>query len=108
LNRFQNDRDRRAPADDPWETTERGEWRWLGPRLAGVIVLLALRLSRASIRELLREVFDLTPSTGVIDATIREAGRTSLPLENAWVAGFMQTTPLNVDETSWPESGVLR
>jgi transposase len=48
--------------------------------LAGVIVLLALRmrLSRASIRELLREVFDLTLSAGVIDETIREAGRASL------------------------------
>jgi transposase len=58
----------------------------VGPRLAGVIVLLALRmrLSRASIRELLREVFDLTLSTGVIDETIREAGRASFPLETPW------------------------
>lgn len=81
----------------------------MGPRLAGVIVLLALRmrLSRASIRELLREVFDLTLSTGVIDETIREAGRASLPLEDALVADIVQTTQLNVDETSWPESGVL-
>jgi hypothetical protein len=33
-----------------------------------------------------REVFDLTLSAGVIDETIREAGRASLPLEDALVA----------------------
>ena len=59
----------RAPADGQWEKVELGEWRLVGPRLAGVIVLLALRmrLSRASIRELLMELFELTLSTGVID-----------------------------------------
>jgi len=99
----------RAPADPQWEKVELGEWRLVGPRLAGVIVLLALRmrLSRASIRELLREVFDLTLSTGVIDEAIREAGRASLPLEDALVADLIQAAQLNVDETSWPESGVL-
>lgn len=81
----------------------------MGPRLTGVIVLLALRmrLSRASIRELLMELFDLTLSTGVIDETIREAGRASLPLEDALVADIVQAAQLHVDETSWPESGVL-
>jgi transposase len=69
------------------------------------IVLLALRmrLSRASIRELLRDVFDLTLSTGVIDETIREAGRASFPLEDALVADIVQVAQLHVDETSWPE-----
>ena len=99
----------RAPADGQWEKVELGEWRLVGPRLAGVIVLLALRmrLSRASIRELLMELFDLTLSTGVIDETIREAGRASLPLEDALVADIVQAAQLHVDETSWPESGVL-
>ncbi|HYO87251.1 MAG TPA: IS66 family transposase [Candidatus Limnocylindrales bacterium] len=99
----------RAPADPQWEKVELGEWRLVGPRLAGVIVLLALRmrLSRASIRELLRELFDLTLSTGVIDEAIREAGRASVPLEDALVADLVQAAQLNVDETSWPESGVL-
>jgi transposase len=99
----------RAPPDAQWEKVELGEWRLVGPRLAGVIVLLALRmrLSRASIRELLREVFDLTLSTGVIDETIREAGRASFPLEDALVADIVQVAQLHVDETSWPESGVL-
>ena len=99
----------RAPSDSQWEKVELGEWRLVGPRLAGVIVLLALRmrLSRASIRELLREVFDLTLSTGVIDETIREAGRASFPLEDALVADIVQVAQLHVDETSWLESGVL-
>jgi transposase len=99
----------RAPPDAQWEKVELGEWRLVGPRLAGVIVLLALRmrLSRASIRELLREVFDLTLSTGVIDETIREAGRASFPLEDALVADVVQVAQLHIDETSWPESGVL-
>lgn len=99
----------RALPDAQWEKVELGEWRLVGPRLAGVIVLLALRmrLSRASIRELLREVFDLTLSTGVIDQTIREAGRASFPLEDALVAEIVQVAQLHIDETSWPESGVL-
>ena len=81
----------------------------MGPRLAGVIVLLALgmRLSRARIRELLMELFELTLSTGVIDETIREAGRASLPLEDALVADIVQAAQLHVDETWWPESGTL-
>jgi hypothetical protein len=99
----------RAPADGEWANVELGEWRLIGPRLAGVIVLLALRmrLSRARIRELLMEMFDLTLSTGVIDETIREAGRASLPLEDALVADIVQAAQLHVDETSWPESAVL-
>jgi transposase len=99
----------RAPPDAQWEKVELGEWRLVGPRLAGVIVLLALRmrLSRASIRELLREVFDLSLSTGVIDETIREAGRASFPLKDALVADIVQAAQLHVDETSWSESGVL-
>jgi transposase len=81
----------------------------VGPRLAGVIVLLALRmrLSRASIRELLREVFDLTLSTGVIDETIREAGPCQFAAGGRLVADIVQVAQLHVDETSWPESGVL-
>jgi len=99
----------RASADAQWEKVDLGEWRLVGPRLAGVIVLLALRmrLSRASIRELLREVFDLTLSTGVIDETIRESGRASLPLEDVLVADIVEAAQLHVDETSWLESGAL-
>jgi len=49
----------------------------------------------------------LTLSTGVIDETIREAGSASLPLEDALVADLVQAAQRHVDETSWPESGVL-
>jgi len=99
----------RAPADGQSEKVELGEWRLVGPRLTGVIVLLALRmhLSRASIRELLMEMFELPLSTGVIDEMIREAGRASRPLEDALVADIVQAAQLHVDETSRPESGVL-
>jgi len=99
----------RAPADGQWEKVELGEWRLVGPRLAGVIVLLALRmhLSWTRIRELLMDLFGLTLSTGVIDETIREAGRASLPLSDALVADIVQVAQLHVDETSWPESGAL-
>ena len=82
----------RALPDAQYPTVEVGEWRLVGPRLAGVIVLLALRmrLSRARIRELLMELFDLTLSIGVIDETIREAGQACLPLEDALVAEIVQ------------------
>lgn len=99
----------RAPADALWDKVELGEWRLIGPRLAGVIVLLALRmrLSRARIRELLMALFSLSVSTGLIDQTIREAGRASAPLEETLVMEIQQAAQLHVDETPWPESGTL-
>ena len=68
----------------------------MGPRLAGVIVLLALRmrLSRARIREFPKELFELTRSTGAIDETIREAGGAGLPLEDALVADIVLAAQL--------------
>ena len=100
----------RAPADGLWDKVELGQWRLVGPRLAGMIVLLSLRmrLSRAGIRELLVELFGLYLSTGVIDQTIREAGRASAPLEETLVADIQQAAQLHIDETPWPESGVLQ
>ena len=84
----------RAPADGLWDKVDLGQWRLVGPRLAGMIVLLSLRmrLSRARIRELLVEMFGLYLSTGVIDQTIREAGRASEPLEEALVTDIQQAT----------------
>lgn len=100
----------RAPADGLWDKVELGQWRLVGPRLAGMIVLLSLRmrLSRACIRELLIELFGLQLSTGVFDQTIREAGRASAPLEESLVADIQQAAQLHIDETPWPESGVLQ
>ncbi len=99
----------RSAGKDEWEHVELGEWRLVGPQLAGIIVFLALRLrlSRPRIREGLMELFGLMLSVGVIDETIREAGRASLPLEEALVADLLQEPQLNVDETSWPENTVL-
>ena len=79
----------RAPPDSQWEKVELGEWRLVGPQLAGVLVFLGLRmrLSRARIREGLMELFGLMLSTGVIDETIREAGRASFPLEDLFGGG---------------------
>ncbi len=99
----------RASADELWDKVELGQWRLVGPRLAGMIVLLSLRmrLSRALIREFLIELFGLQLSTGVIDQTIREAGRASAPLEESLVADIQQATLLYLDETPWHESNTL-
>jgi transposase len=66
-----------------------------------------MHLSRRRIREGLMELFGLLLSIGVIDETIREAGRASYPLEDVLVAEVVQAAELNVDETSWKESGLL-
>ncbi|MEF8726948.1 MAG: transposase [Accumulibacter sp.] len=65
----------------------------LGPRLAGLIVMLCLRyrLSRAKVQELLCELLGLQLSAGLIDQTIRQS------------AGL-----LHLDETPWRERGQLR
>jgi hypothetical protein len=68
---------------------------------------LTLRLSRPRIREALMEMFGLLLSVGVIDETLREAGRASFPLEDVLVADLLQEPQLNVDETSWPENRLL-
>jgi transposase len=96
-----------APDDPFWEKVELGQWRLIGPRLAGAIVFLALRmrLSRARIREFLIELFDLQLSTGVLDNTIREAGRAVAPLEEEMVKDIEQAVLLHVDETPWKEAG---
>lgn len=84
-----------------------GQRRLLGPRLAGLLVMLALRLrlSRQRIRELLEMLFGLSVSAGLVDQTIREAGRLSEPLEEALVADLHEAALVHVDETPWPEWG---
>lgn len=94
--------------DDPfWDKVELGQWRLIGARLAGAIVFLALRmrLSRARIREFFIELFDLQLSTGVLDETIREAGRAVAPLEDEMVQDIEQAVLLHADETPWKEAG---
>lgn len=96
-----------APDDPFWDKVALGQWRLVGPRLAGAIVFLALRmrLSRARIREFFTELFDLQLSTGVLDETIREAGRAVAPLEDEMVLDIEQAVLLHADETPWKEAG---
>ncbi len=98
-----------APDDPLWENVDLGQWRLIGPRLAGAIVFLSLRmrLSRARIREFFIELFDLHLSTGVLDETIREAGRAVAPLEDAMVLEIEEAALLHADETPWKEAGKL-
>ena len=96
--------------DDPlWDKVALGQWRLIGPRLAGAIVFLTLRmrLSRARIREFFIELFGLQLSTGVLDETIREAGRAAAPLEEAMVLEIEEAALLHADETPWKEAGQL-
>lgn len=99
----------RAADDVLWEKVGVGQWRLLGPRLAGLIVLLALRLrlSRERIRELLDTLLGLSVSSGLIDQTVREAGRLSEPLEDALVTDLHGAAQVHIDETPWPESGTM-
>ena len=99
----------RAADEALWENVTPGQWRLIGPQLAGLIVLMSLRmrLSRQRIQELLETLFALQVSTGLIDQTIREAGRLSQPLEDELVADLHEAAQLHIDETPWPESGVM-
>jgi transposase len=98
-----------AGADALWDRVGLSEWRLVGPNLAAVIAMLALRmrLSRARIRELLHELFGVTLSIGVIDQAVREAGRACAPLEEVLAEEIQQAALVHADETGWPESGVL-
>ncbi|MBC7452843.1 MAG: transposase [Massilia sp.] len=90
--------------DDPfWDKVELGEWRLIGPRLAGAIVFpsLRMRLARARIREFFVELFGLELSTGMLDETIREAGRAVAPLEEAMVLDIEEAALLHAHETPW-------
>ena len=96
-----------APPDTLWENVSLGEWRLLGPRLASVVVLLTVRyrLSRTKVKDLLAELFGLNVSTGLIDHTLREAGRAVAPLEAELVAAIERAALVHADETSWREAG---
>jgi transposase len=99
----------RAEADPLWDGVELTGWRLVGPQLAALIVLLALRmrLSRARSQELLHEWFGLWLATGTLDRTIREAGRAAEPLLDELAREIQTAELLHVDETPWPERGRL-
>jgi hypothetical protein len=98
-----------SPPDILWEKIELGQWRLIGPRLAAMIVFLSIRmrLSRERIREFLYDFFGLQLSKGLIDHTIREAGRACDSLEPELVKAVVESALANADETPWKESGKL-
>lgn len=100
---------RRAGGDPLWNKIDLSEWRLIGPDLAAVIVFLALRmrLSRARIQEWFNELFGLHLSIGVLDETIREAGRAAAGLEDALVNEIIASPLVYVDETPWRERSQL-
>ncbi|HET9646176.1 MAG TPA: transposase, partial [Burkholderiaceae bacterium] len=93
--------------DALWPKVALGEHRLLGPRLAAVVVYLCLRMrcSRSKVQEVMLDLFGLQLSVGLIDQTVREAGRSAEPLEDAIIADLEQSVVVHADETPWPEFG---
>lgn len=95
----------RAEPDGLWEKVALGEWRLIGPTLAGLIVYLKLymRLSLTKIQAFFRDVCGLELSVGVLSQCVLEAGRAAHPLEEPLVEELRQSALLYIDETSWWE-----
>ena len=93
-----------------WPKTNLSEWRLVGPRFAAMIVMLSKRYrnSRRLIREFLYDFLGIELSVGTIDQTIREAGRSVEPLEEALIHEIQEASLAYVAETSWKEAGNLR
>jgi hypothetical protein len=85
------------------------EGRLVGPGVAALIVALELRfrLSRARIREFLRDWLGIELSTGTIHQTLHAAGAALAPAEDERVAAVQASGLRQVDETGWPEAGQL-
>ena len=100
---------KRAEEDAQWLGVDICEQRLLGPRLSAIIVYLCLRmaLTRRKTKELMWELFGLSLSTALIDQTIHQSARSIEPLEAQLAQELEHAALVHVDETSWPESGVL-
>ncbi len=98
----------RAEVPDEWQAAGVDRQQLLGPRLAALIVLLSLRyrLSRAKLRELLRELTGLELSIGLIDQTLRQSAGQVAPVEEALLNAVEQSPLLHVDETGWQEGAL--
>jgi transposase len=92
-----------------WQGARVDAQQMLGPRLAGLIVMLCLRyrLSRAKVRELLWELLGLQLSAGLIDQTIRQSAGQVAPVEDLLLEEIKRAGLLHLDETPWRESGQL-
>jgi transposase len=80
------------------------EWRWIGPRLAALIVHLKMefRLPIRKIQELLY-YFGIQLSTGVIQECYEESGVAVASLEKPIVETLIQESLVHADETIWLE-----
>jgi transposase len=92
-----------------WQGARVDAQQMLGPRLAGLIVMLCLRyrLSRAKVRELLWELLGLQVSAGLIDQTIRQSAGQVAAVEDLLLEEIERAGLLHLDETPWRESGQL-
>ena len=99
----------RAVVLPEWEGARVDAQQMLGPRLAGLIVMLCLRyrLSRAKVQELLWELLGLRLSTGLIDQTIRQSAGQVAPVEDLLLEEIRRARLLHLDETLWREGGLL-
>jgi transposase len=77
-----------------------------GPRLQAVLAVLAggYRLGKRPIRQLARDLFGLSISTGMV-AKLEQSTAAALERPVAELAEYVRTQPANVDETSWREAG---
>lgn len=92
-----------------WQGAGVADQQMLGPRLAGLIVMLCLRyrLSRGKVGELLEELLGLRLSVGLIDQTLRQSAGQVAPVEDLLIAEIERAGLLHVDETPWHEWGQL-
>ncbi len=97
----------RGEVDTLLAGVELSEWRVVGKGLAGLIVelRLRLRLSRARIKELLREWLGVELSIGTIHQTLHEDAAELATAEEELVDAVLDRGLLHDDETSWLERG---
>jgi transposase len=76
-----------------------------GPRLQAVLAVLAggYRLGKRPIRQLARDLFGLSISTGMV-AKLERSTAAALESPMAELEEHVRTQPANVDETSWREA----
>ena len=86
------------------------EYVLVGPWLASLIASLAVRyrMSRAKIREFLKDWANTELGVGSIDRCIREAGIACVPVVDQLVEELQRAEILHLDETPWYVKGRLQ
>jgi hypothetical protein len=95
------------PDEQLWPKVALGEQRLLGPHLAAMVVYLSMRMrgSRSKVQELMLAMFGLELSTGLIDQTVREAGRSAERQDEAITKDLLESLVVHADETPWWQWG---